>query len=304
MWCGAAEVKEYYDILQEICRDEALPGRVAYRQLRGLLERLCRTQLADDKGSLQLTDLSARISFVAAKAGLTVAEQNRLHTVRLTSNDVLNHRTQPSREQLLRDAKTLAFFVKRLTAADIPSDLYMLLPRADATYRAIPPASRLVKRMRVSFQHSDDTYLYVQPMETVGNGLWRVRYNVPQVNDEFAGTCAVLWPHAQLNLLDVAVGEDGVLTPSFIILEPDYLIDISALAECFKEYGHHPLNYVLARLQPSGNMRPLLLGNIANLFLDEWIHADGEADYLACMKKAFRAYPIELATCEVLYDRE
>ncbi len=70
--------------------------------------------------------------------------------------------------------------------------------------------------------------------------------------------------------------ESGVLTPSFIILEPDYLLDISSLAECFREYGHHPANYMLARLQTPDNTRPLLLGNIANLFLDEWIHAERE----------------------------
>ena len=299
------EVEECYGILWEVCRDESLSGYVAYRQMRELLERLCRMSLTDDKGSLQMTDLSARISFVSSKLGLTLTEQDRLHTLRMTSNDILNHRVKPVREQLLRDAKTLAFFVKRLTGADIPSRLYALLPHADATYlTAAPSVGRQVKRMRVIFQYADDFFLYVESPETVGAELLRVRYNIPQVNDEFKETCRVLWRHAQLNLLDVSVDEENVLTPSFIILEPDYLIDISSLAECFKEYGHHPMNYVLARFQPTGNTRPLLLGNIVNLFLDEWIHAKGVPDYLACMKKAFRAYPIELAACEDLLDRE
>ena len=61
-----------------------------------------------------MTDLSARISFVASKVGLSTVEQNRLHTFRLTSNAILNRQAEPQREQLLRDAKTLAFFVKRL----------------------------------------------------------------------------------------------------------------------------------------------------------------------------------------------
>lgn len=104
--------------------------------------------------------------------------------------------------------------------------------------------------------------------------------------------------------MDVAVDEAGVLTPSFIILEPDYLLDISSLAECFKDYGHHPANYLLARLQSPDNTRPLLLGNIANLFLDEWIYAKEEPDYLSCMKKAFRTYSIELAACADLLDKE
>ena len=76
-----------------------------------------------------MTDLSARISFVASKAGLSTVEQNRLHTFRLTSNAILNRQAEPQREQLLRDAKTLAFFVKRLTGEEIPAELYRLLPR-------------------------------------------------------------------------------------------------------------------------------------------------------------------------------
>ena len=98
------EVREYYHFLLTVCRDENIPLTTAYRQLREFLERLCRTQMPD--GSLQMTDLSARISFVASKAGLSVVEQNRLHTFRLTSNAVLNRLAEPSRENLLRDIKT------------------------------------------------------------------------------------------------------------------------------------------------------------------------------------------------------
>ncbi|TWJ18118.1 AAA domain-containing protein [Bacteroides zoogleoformans] len=296
------EVREHYELLLAVCREETLPLHLCYRRMRELLEHLCRTQMED--GSLQMTDLSARINFVASKAGLTVAEQNRLHTFRLTSNAVMNRRLVPQRESLLRDAKTLAFFIKRLTGEDIPAGLYRLLPRADATYRVEPPAKQRVKRMRVCFQYSDEAYLYVLPADSVTDEPLRVRRNLPGINEEFAETCRLLWRHAQLNLLDVAVDENGILTPSFIILEPDYLIDISSLAECFREYGHHPANYLLARLQSPDNARPLLLGNIANLFLDEWIHAKETPDYQACMKKAFRTYPIELAACADLNDKE
>ena len=129
----------------------------------------------------------------------------------------------------------------------------------------------------------------------------KVNYNKPGVNEEFKDTVDELWRYAQLNLLDVIVDDNGVYTPSFIVLEPDYLLDISSLAECYKDYGSHPANYFLSRLVPIENARPLLLGNIANLFLDEWIYAgEKEPDYTECMKKAFRQYPIELAACEEL----
>lgn len=302
--CQKSEAIESYELLLAVCRAEDARLAVGYKQMRDLLERICRSQMQNE--SLQMTDLSARISFIAAKIDLSAGEQNRLHTFRLTSNQILNRRLEPTRENLLRDAKTLAFLIRKLSDEDIPDVLYRLLPRADATYIVAPPARERVQRMRVCFQYADEQYLYVAPLDEVSEKPLLVRYNIPQINEEFAETCKLLWRHAQVNLLDVAIDNEGVLTPSFIVLEPDYLIDISSLAECFRDYGHHPANYYLSRLQPIENARPLLLGNIANLFLDEWIHAqdEEEIDYRACMQKAFRRYPIELAACPDLRDRE
>ena len=301
--CQKSEAIESYELLLAVCKAGEDELTVGYKQMRDLLERICRAQM--QSGSLQMTDLSARISFIAAKTGLSVGEQNRLHTFRLTSNQILNRRLEPNREKLLRDVKTLAFLVRKLSGENIPDELYRLLPRADATYLVAPPACERVRRMRVCFQYADEQYLYVTPLDEVSERPYLVRYNIPQINEEFAETCKLLWQHAQMNLLDVAIDEAGILTPSFIVLEPDYLIDISSLAECFRDYGHHPGNYFLSRMQPVENARPLLLGNIANLFLDEWIHAPNEdIDYRTCMQKAFRRYPIELAACPDLRDRE
>jgi hypothetical protein len=153
----------------------------------------------------------------------------------------------------------------------------------------------------VCFDYADESYLYVRPIDVLEEEPVKVNYNKPGVNEEFKDTVDELWRYAQLNLLDVTVDDNGVYTPSFIVLEPDYLLDISSLAECYKDYGSHPANYFLSRLVPIENARPLLLGNIANLFLDEWIYAgEKEPDYTECMKKAFRQYPIELAACEEL----
>ena len=93
------EIKESFDILLTVCRIDDNKLDIAYKQMRDLLERLCRSQMQNE--SLQMTDLSARISFVAARTGLSAVEQNRLHTFRLTSNGVLNRRTEPEREKLL-----------------------------------------------------------------------------------------------------------------------------------------------------------------------------------------------------------
>ena len=92
---AAGQAREYYDLLLAACRADQPGWKGAYRQMRTLLELLCRTQAGD--GGLQLTDLAARVNHAAASLGLTTAELNRLHTFRLTSNDILNRRAAPER---------------------------------------------------------------------------------------------------------------------------------------------------------------------------------------------------------------
>ena len=66
------EGRESYEILLAVCKADHLQLTIGYKQMRDLLERLCRLHMHN--GSLQMTDLSARISFVAAKVGLSVAD--------------------------------------------------------------------------------------------------------------------------------------------------------------------------------------------------------------------------------------
>ena len=294
------EIAEYYEELYNLCAvEQEQPLARRYRQLREALERVMRQQMMGT--GLQATDLAARINYVATQFALDGREQNQLHTFRLTSNDILNHRKEPSEQEFLRDLRAVAYAYRKIFHEDIPPKLYTLLPKQETTPAVKREKETRIRRIRVCFDYADESYLYVRPIDVLEEEPVKVNYNKPGVNEEFKDTVEELWRYAQLNLLDVTVDDNGVYTPSFIVLEPDYLLDISLLAECYKDYGSHPANYFLSRLVPIENARPLLLGNIANLFLDEWIYAgEKEPDYTECMKKAFRQYPIELAACEEL----
>ena len=299
--------EQAWDIFQEIgvlVKDTNRPLRHRYKKLREIFERIVREQMQNV--SLQATDLAARINYTAYKFGLENRCTNALHTFRLTSNDVMNHRKEPAEEDFLRDVRAVAEAFRVIFDFSIPKDLDASLPKKLwKTTMIRDEKTSYIRRVRVCFDYADDDFMYVYPVDKVSEECWKIRYNQKGVNDEFTEGIVEFWRYAQINLLDVKRNEDGTYTPSFIVLEPDYLIDISSLAECYREYGSHPANYLMGRLVPIKNARPLLLGNIANLFLDEWINAhDEEPDYLACMKKAFKQYPLELAACEELLDPE
>ncbi len=103
----------------------------------------------------------------------------------------------------------------------------------------------------------------------------------------------------KLNILSSATDEQGIMHPRDIILEPDYLIDISSLARCVQPYGAPALGYVINMFEKNSDSAARLLGEAANMFLDDCVNesADKPATYAESMKKFFREYPLQLSAC-------
>ena len=146
-----------------------------------------------------------------------------------------------------------------------------------------------IKRIRVSFLSREGEYLLV---EMSGGEKVRVR----------TSSSLKLWEKAPLNLLHTRIDEEGIYIPEFIILEPDYLLNVTSLSECYKDYGSHPLNFVLSKFMPVSDSKYILLGNTANMFLDELIYGGetGDVRYETVIRKVFKQYPFELTTCPEL----
>lgn len=120
-----------------------------------------------------------------------------------------------------------------------------------------------------------------------------------RVNSEFDETLYLLEPGSKLNLVDVII-VDGGLLPRFLILEPDYLVDASALAECAQEYGTCWQRYFWNRIRPKTITDSILLGNAVNLIFDELITAKDfrSVTFDSLMPKIFARYPIEFVSAK------
>ena len=92
--------------------------------------------------------------------------------------------------------------------------------------------------------------------------------------------------------------EGDLCLPELIIVEPDLLMDITAVAACIEDYAESPLVSLLGKLKPGQHSSATLLGNFASQLLDEALrHLD--RPYAESVADFFRAYPLQLATTDI-----
>ncbi|QKG52529.1 PD-(D/E)XK nuclease family protein [Hymenobacter sp. BRD67] len=75
--------------------------------------------------------------------------------------------------------------------------------------------------------------------------------------------------HPALNLIGPVRLSDGRVRPRRVVLEPDYLISVTTLAECAQRDGTHGELALLKSFLPDEPSRSLVVGNLVNRLLDE-----------------------------------
>jgi len=263
------------------CRQlaEAEPSVSALRYMHETLVLCCR---AGTQGTGQgYGGLFAQVDYVCKHGRMSAADRAAAQVMRYHANQ-----SQPpvDRQDWLYDVRALALLVAAATGDDVPDWLRGLLP---ATNRPADKSRQVnLRYVRCIVDEWDDNRIYV----STGDDSLVVDYSA-------AGYLRpMLREGMQLNLLDCHAA-DGCVTPGLIVVEPDFLIDISSLARCFCGYGHHPLLYTAARLRPRGNSQAMLLGNVAGMLLDDTL-SDTSYSVNDTLRTAFRSMAMQFCTCE------
>lgn len=106
-----------------------------------------------------------------------------------------------------------------------------------------------------------------------------------------------VWRDCPLNMINVKYSDEKkkavCSTDSFIIVEPDYLVDATEAAECFSNAGINPYVRFIRLFSKGGISLPLVVGNIVNYIFDELL-ANPDADFDATVEKAFRISPMQI----------
>jgi DNA replication ATP-dependent helicase Dna2 len=286
-------------LYQEILRIAALPdpdARTQVMALSALMERLF--VAATRQEQLTFSTLFARICYVGHQRQMNVETLRAIHTFRRVAAKVRNGREAAPRDVRL-GVKANAEAILVLYEAALPADLLAYLPADDDwtfqspeiwDYKAV---ARVIALRDLPEQHAFLAIDEDEPDREV-----KILYDLPDRNENFRPTIQLIqrifkFP-VTLHLLETDIDREGQYRPRAFVIEPDYLMDVTAIAECFKDDSVEPLSYLLRKFLPQETTPALHTGNVANYFLDRLL-TEPDARFPDLFKETFRLFPFVYA---------
>lgn len=281
-----------YDNVLAIVGNERLTMASRLKLLHETLVITCAEALKDTKYGFG--DLNSQLESVMRIFNVHGDEANALRQARRDSNrSHIDDGKDGGKTALLHDAAAVARLISRVLKSAMPETLTLLLPRD------IKPTTERIRQnspdKRCIVRSFDEQAIRVVVDEDGGGKEMTVYYTRQTQYAHMGYLYDILKPGMHLNLLDCQTNGDTI-TPRLIIVEPDCLMDISVIASCFEDYGHHPLMYLLNRIKERANTQAILLGNYAGACLDDIINAEGFSAAKTLIKN-FRDKTLEYASC-------
>lgn len=198
-------------------------------------------------------------------------------------------------DDIAYDCRALALFVSAVFQEAIPDTLVGKLPTHGRITENIQIANYRYIRCIVRVWDEQTIQVAVINQDS-SEELLTVDYMNTAEYVDFSYLRSLLREGMQLNLLDCTVTRKKV-TPRLIVVEPDYLVDISSIANCFESYGHHPLLFTVKRMGERPNNKHIVLGNFAGSALDDIINHPTDYTIKDTFRSNFREKALDFATC-------
>jgi len=198
-------------------------------------------------------------------------------------------------DDIAYDCRALALFVSAVSQEAIPDTLVGKLP----THGRITENIQITnyRYIRCIVRAWDEQTIQVAVInQDSSEELLTVDYMNTAEYVDFSYLRSLLREGMQLNLLDCTVTRKKVI-PRLIVVEPDYLVDISSIANCFESYGHHPLLFTVKRMGERPNNKHIVLGNFAGSALDDIINHPTDYTIKDTFRSNFREKALDFATC-------
>ena len=266
----------FYAQLQDSCSD-SLAAKDRYDILKDVFRRVIDQSIIDCQ--IVFVGMFAKLDYCIKEFGVPNTIADLIQQARKDLFPEHNRKSPLNEEDMLRlfphNLKAVALLVYHLCGKEeIPAALKDWFPRAD---RRRTWGKFDEKMLRVVVERWDDSYIWAREEEN--SSTVQICYGDDNeyltrgVSGSWAYLGSVLWEGAQLNLVRVRMDERGlVLMPELIILEPDYLVNVTTIAGCFEQYAESPFVSLVKKIKPGQNSSSIHLGNFAGQLLDDTVH--------------------------------
>ncbi len=298
--------------------------RSVYGRLKNVFHNLIDQQTADVRmvfrGPYPKTD------YLLKENGAQWSLRRRVHDLRRRLHDLRQTTDETLEEMLTHDVQTLTLFVALTKHAEVPPLLARCFPAPTERKSVRREAVRDVVRATVT--RWSDEYIYFQAEDDVSEHDQRVALRTPrgdwspllrmltrgsvinivgakQLKDDAAGADTTDEMSDTAVTLEAKEGEEHVSPTTdkrdatvtwradLLVLEPDYLVDVSAIAGCFTNYGVTALTALMKKVEQRGQTYHTIKGNLASQILDETLQTGRQVDDIAgSMRRFFQQQPL------------
>ena len=248
---------------------------------------------ATRKENLHFTTLFARIAYTCHKYQLERRLQYYIHQFRKRAPQAASEDLE---DLLSLGTKVLADTIQSIFEEAPPEGVQKMIPENwTFPFVAVEVKQYLPKLRVVALEEDREKCHLLARSETRPDEVIPIAYNIAEHNENFNPTIdlirAVMGFPVLLNLIDVEIGADGVYRPRAFVVEPDFLVEVTAVSECFQVQGTDPWGYLLKKFLPFESTAPLMIGHIANFFLDE-LMTEPESTFQQLAPRTFQLNPL------------
>lgn len=249
-----------------------------YRQI---LESVFRELTKNEKQAF--SGLYGRILFITEKYGTSSSINNHIHGFRKYANSVVHsenyHPLNPAGDEL-KCIKSLSEIVNYFSGKPVPDEIHSVLQNTGITgFDKVKHTERTV----ISYVQAVTLQVSNEKKSATGKSFFTVKLESEDepgqfflnIYQPFVYLRTALNYLSYLNIFNIiqSKGDKGVynVTPdTLIILEPDYLIEAKAAADCFQMKGTSYLLYFIDKFISTDSSPAMLTGNIVNNILDSF----------------------------------
>ncbi|QHS61591.1 DEAD/DEAH box helicase [Chitinophaga agri] len=248
------------------------------RQLRPLLEQLFRYLTREESRSFG--NLFARMQFFFDKYTVPAPVQEQLTVLRILTYKAVTGYLKADDELALVCIRTLADAIKYFYEEEIPASLEILCADVKDEILSYTPehAADLIPQLKcliiqVGILQKKPGHAPYFMLECRNDDLGQFQLIISEsVYPQATLLHTQLRSYDTIHILNCSKSEAPqiyeAVNATQIILEPDLLIDISDLAECFGKQGAHRLLYLVRKLVPQTPGIAAFKGNVVNSLLD------------------------------------